>query len=243
MAADTRKRLKLLASVRDMDEVDIVLDAGVDLIDMKEPSRGALGAVDPPMIRDAVCRVNGRTLTSATIGDTPLPAAGLTERVRAIGDCGVDFVKIGLRMDQQLEACLEALAPLARRYHLVAVWLADHGVPGDSEMADLATSDFAGAMLDTADKSHGALPELLSNREIAAFVTTSRRHGLLTGLAGSLRLSDIPGLAPFGADYLGFRGGLCNGDRRGRLDPKQVRDAVLRISDSGASAALPATAS
>ena len=230
MATDPRERLSLLASVRDLDEVAIVLDAGVGLIDMKEPSLGALGAVQPLIIRAAVHRVDGRALTSATIGDTPLSPRALSERVRAIGDCGVDFVKIGLHADSRLASHIEVLASLSRRYRLVAVWLADYGTPDSQTLAVLAAAGFAGAMLDTENKSRGSLPELLSERELAAFVTTSRSNGLLTGLAGSLRLADIPVLAPYGADYLGFRGGLCDGDRSGALNPARVREAVGRLS-------------
>ncbi len=239
MAADSRERLNLLASVRDLDEVDIVLDAGVGLIDMKEPSHGALGAVEASVIRAAVQRVDGRALTSATIGDTPHPSHGLSDRVSSIGDCGVDFVKVGLHADSRLARYLEVLAPLAARYRLVAVWLADFGVPDRETLAALAAAGFAGAMLDTEDKTRGALPELLDGRELATFVSRSRSNGLLTGLAGSLRLADIPALAPYGADYLGFRGGLCNGDRSGTLNPARVREAVARIYASPVNAAAP----
>jgi uncharacterized protein (UPF0264 family) len=44
----------LLASVRSLDEARIVLAAGVDVIDLKEPSAGALGAVSPEVARDVM---------------------------------------------------------------------------------------------------------------------------------------------------------------------------------------------
>jgi hypothetical protein len=37
---------------------------------------------------------------------------------------------------------------------------------------------------------------------------------MISGLAGSLRLADIPLLLPLAADYLGFRGALCEGGER-----------------------------
>lgn len=232
MAADPRERLSLLASVRDLDEVGIALDADVGLIDMKEPARGALGAVDAPLIRAAVHRVGNRALTSATIGETPESVNDLSDRVRRVGDCGVDFVKVGLRADDRLAARLTALAACSGDYRLVAVWLADHAVPDEAALVDLAAAGFAGAMLDTEDKARGALPELLHHREMATFVSASRACALLTGLAGSLRIGDIPALAPLGADYLGFRGGLCDGDRSGQLNPARVREAVAQLSAS-----------
>ncbi len=38
---------RLLVSVRSAAEAEIALSAGADLIDVKEPSRGSLGAADP----------------------------------------------------------------------------------------------------------------------------------------------------------------------------------------------------
>lgn len=42
----------LLVSVRDAREARLALAGGVDLIDIKEPSRGALGGADPAIWRD-----------------------------------------------------------------------------------------------------------------------------------------------------------------------------------------------
>jgi len=56
---------------------------------------------------------------------------------------------------------------------------------------------------------------------------------LLCGLAGSLRLEDIPKLMPYNADYLGFRGALCQGhDRVGQLNKQaviQIRRAIKNL--------------
>jgi len=64
-------------------------------------------------------------------------------------------------------------------------------------------------MLDTADKTGGGLLAHQPVVRLAQFVAQAKKPGLLSGLAGSLKLADIPVLAPVGADYLGFRGALC----------------------------------
>jgi uncharacterized protein (UPF0264 family) len=71
-----------------------------------------------------------------------------------------------------------------------------------------------------------------------SFVATARLNGLLTGLAGSLGLADIPPLAALGPDYLGFRGALCSGGRESALDP-----AALAAVRAALDAAQPARAS
>jgi uncharacterized protein (UPF0264 family) len=63
--------------------------------------------------------------------------------------------------------------------------------------------------MDTMDKSHGSLTDILEYRAVERFVDAAKTHGLLCGLAGSLRLDDIPSLLRYRPDYLGFRGALC----------------------------------
>jgi uncharacterized protein (UPF0264 family) len=85
-------------------------------------------------------------------------------------------------------------------------------------------------MLDTMDKKSGSLTQLMTSIELAEFVKQAKALDLLCGLAGSLRLDDIPSLLHCGADYLGFRGALCQGQNRvGPLNAAallQIREAV-----------------
>jgi uncharacterized protein (UPF0264 family) len=68
--------------------------------------------------------------------------------------------------------------------------------------------------LDTRDKTRGSLTQILAINEIEAFVFTAHSQQLLCGLAGSLRFEDINRLAFLQADYLGFRGALCQQHQR-----------------------------
>jgi len=56
----------------------------------------------------------------------------------------------------------------------------------------------------------------------------------LCGLAGSLRLDDIATLMPYKADYLGFRGALCEQHQRvGQLNQAaiiQIKQAIAQLS-------------
>ena len=67
--------IRLLVSVRSVDEALRVAEGGADFIDLKEPARGALGGLPAGTIRDIVAalRAQGSTLpVSATIGDVPM---------------------------------------------------------------------------------------------------------------------------------------------------------------------------
>jgi len=58
------------------------------------------------------------------------------------------------------------------------------------------------------------------------FVRQARACGLLTGLAGSLKLADIQPLLKLGPDYLGFRSALCDKHQRNNTIDMQAAHNV-----------------
>jgi dihydroneopterin aldolase len=205
---------RLLVSVQDENEALVALEGGAAIIDFKDPSAGALGALPAPVITEALGQLRGRAVTSATAGDWPLNAKAITPAVMRTGATGVDYVKIGLLPGEALESCVEALAPAAARYRLIAVFFADRGVPLGILRA-LHAAHFAGAMIDTFDKSAGGLRRHMGDGALEAFVDTALSFDLYTGLAGSLRVEDISALTPLAPHFLGFRGAVCEDARRG----------------------------
>ncbi|MBS1202677.1 MAG: hypothetical protein H6R22_1186, partial [Chromatiaceae bacterium] len=133
---------------------------------------------------------------------------------------------------ENLGDCQRAIAPLTQDRSVVAVLFADLSPPLE-DLAGFAGAGFAGVMLDTADKSRGGLTAHASLGDLRAFVDQARALGLLCGLAGALRIDDIPALLGLAPDYLGFRGALCRSDQRQeRVDPLRllaVRRAIDRV--------------
>jgi len=215
---------RLLVSVRDVAEAELACAAGADLVDAKDPERGALGALPVATVRALVERLAGRAVTSAVAGE-PAPS-GMEAAVRAMAATGVDYVKVALP-----PGCPPALlaAAAAAPGRLIAVLFAEDA-PDAGLVPALARAGLAGAMIDTAGKDGRRLTDLLDPRHLSAFTAAARAHGLLSGLAGSLRITDIAGLARHAPGYLGFRGGLCrDGDRRLALDPRAVAEAVRTL--------------
>ena len=214
----------LLASVRSLDEALLALDGGADLIDLKEPARGALGALDHAAVRVSVQAIAARRPVSATIGDLPeMDPPAMIAAVERMAATGVDYIKIGFFAHRRARACAAALSAMARQARLVAVLFADE--PCELNLLDaLAAAGFAGAMLDTARKTGGSLRDWRDALELRQFVDRTRALGLLSGLAGSLQEADIEPLLELSPDYLGFRGALCAGrDRSQRLDARALR--------------------
>jgi uncharacterized protein (UPF0264 family) len=218
----------LLVSVRDPDEAEMVAAAGPCLVDAKDPAHGALGALPLATIRAIQAAVATRAATSAVAGE-PADWDDLAQRITAIAMAGVDMIKVawpraGTAPPPQLPEILGAV-----RCPVVAVFFAEMR-PGEDQAALAARSGFSGAMIDTSRKDGRRLVDHLPVAALTAFVRTCNALGLLSGLAGSLRLADITELAPLRPSYLGFRGGLCrNGGRENALDPARIAEALSRL--------------
>lgn len=220
----------MLASVNSLDEALIVLSEKVDIIDLKQPARGALGALDTQQVTQIVEEIADACPVSATVGDLPMHAGIVCDAVARMAKTGVDYIKIGFFPGGDPLGTLHTLSALARDHALIAVLFADTAPDFKILLPALKTAGFKGVMLDTMDKTSGSLTQLMSKACIEQFVLGAKAHQLLCGLAGSLRLSDISALVPYQADYLGFRGALCRRHQRtaqlDRLAIQQIRQAL-----------------
>jgi dihydroneopterin aldolase len=223
---------RLLASVTGPHEAALAMSGGADIIDLKDPSRGILGAVAHEVQREVVERVNGRCPVSATVGDLPMNPEIIVAAIRDTARNGVDLVKIGLRNLERHPDCLDALAEATGHgIRVVAVLFAEDR-PSLHLHGSIRDAGCHGVMLDTADKATGRLVRYMDMHTLGGFVSSARRLGLLTGLAGSLQPGDISELRRLGPDYLGFRGALCqDGARTGRLSASALA-RVRRLLDS-----------
>jgi dihydroneopterin aldolase len=215
----------MLASVTGPQEAEIAIAHGADIIDLKDSTNGAFGAVSPDTVRATRAIVKGRQPISAVSGEVATEPDALLAAAAAMAEAGADYVKVGLFPGTRRLDCIRALSVLARRAKLVGVLFAD--ADADQTLIPvMAESGFAGVMLDTARKGNGGLLAHKSIPELADFVDAARARGLLAGLAGSLEAPDVPRLLLLAPDILGFRGALCaDGDRTGSLDPAAV-DAI-----------------
>lgn len=225
-----RGATRLLVSVRDAEEAARVAATGPCLVDAKDPQRGALGALPIPALAAIVAAVGGRAPTSAVAGE-PATWDGLVDAVAATAATGVDMVKVAWPVGaRRPPPGLRFRVP--SRCPVVAVFFAERD-PGPAAVAMAGEAGCTGAMIDTERKDGRSLRDHFDLGGLAAFVAACQAHGMMSGLAGSLRIGDIPALAALGPTYLGFRGGLCgSGDRRGALDMDRVAEAMSVLGSS-----------
>ena len=212
-----------LASVQSLEEARMVLEHGADVIDLKQPANGALGAVSSELAVEITRFVSGRCTVSATIGDLPCAPDLLAPAVKRMLAAGVDLVKVGVFEPQPPAKWWFELRRLcAQGSRIIAVLFADRA-PDLGLLQSSAESGLYGVMLDTAAKEGGSLRAWLKDKQIEAFIRRAQGLGLCAGLAGSLGVDDIDPLLRLKPDYLGFRGALCHRrDRIAALDASLV---------------------
>jgi uncharacterized protein (UPF0264 family) len=225
--------LRLLVSVVDAGEARTAAAAGADIIDVKNPAEGSLGAPSPAVIAAIRAAVPAALPVSAAIGDMPnLPG---TAALAALGAAhsGAAFVKVGLwgaSTEADAIALLRAVREAAPDAVVVAGAYADaRRVPHAPLAPELLprVAQAAGVevcLLDTAIKDGRGLLDWLSPDELTSFVDDARDRGLEVALAGALRAEDLPVVRAAGADIAGVRSAACgDGRRSGPLEAARVR--------------------
>ena len=222
----------MLASVATLKEAKIVLDQKVDIIDLKNPRLGALGALDQKVISSVVELVNNSIPTSATIGDINPDDTRLSELILDTAKTGVNFVKVGLFDKNIPDYFVKIINQCGKKnINIIIVFFAED-ITNINLLDSLMESNIKGVMIDTKNKSSMNLCSLIKYETLNQFIKLAKSYNLLTGLAGSLKYEDIEGLISLRPDYLGFRGALCS--KRNRIKSidevavKKIRDVILQ---------------
>jgi len=233
--------MRLLVSVVDAGEARLAAAAGADVVDVKNPAEGSLGAPPPAVIAAVRASVAAEVPVSAAIGDMPnLPG---TAALAALGAArsGAAFVKVGLwgvSTEPEAVALLRAVGEAVDEVPgamVVAGAYADARrvapAPLAPELLPRVASEagVAVCLLDTAIKDGRGLLDWLAPDELTTFVAEAHDAGLEVALAGALRAEDLAIVQAVGADIAGVRSAACgDGRRSGPLEAARVR--VLRAA-------------
>ena len=225
--------MKLLVSVVDADEARVAAASGADIVDVKNPVEGSLGAPAPAVIA-AVCAAVGQPV-SVAIGDMPnLPGTAALAAAGAASS-GATFVKVGLwgvSTEDDAVALLSAVRAAVPDAVVVAAAYADARRVPHAPLAPELLPRVARAagvevcLVDTAIKDGRGLLEWLSPEPIVA---AAHDAGLEIALAGGLQAEDLPVVRDAGADIAGVRSAACVGGRSGALDGALVAAMRMRL--------------
>lgn len=244
----------LLVSVRDADEAAEALAGGADIIDVKEPLAGPLGAASVDVIVAVAARVAGMRPWTFAAGELAAAPGDGVQRLLAL----VDAVRAGIGPGQRPAAVKAGLAGLRDgpwraslaaiaggipgRIGFVGVAYADHHAavsPPPEDVIDAAAAcGCVGVLVDTFDKEGPGLFAGADARRVAGWVRRARDRGLPVALAGRLSLDDIATAAGTGADVVAVRSAACGstpvgpgwvpGRRTDAVNRHRVREARAR---------------
>ena len=221
---------QLLISVKNVEETLVALNASVDIIDLKDPANGALGALDLAISAQIVAKtqqynqlnkINNPNflpiLISATVGEQHTDLNDLMKSVMQRLAINVDIIKIAVSSletipNWQTNFDMQAITAAKANTKLVAVFFADQEI-NLTLLETLKKLGFYGAMLDTSSKQHDLLT-ICSTQTLQTFTQRCKKNALKSGLAGSLKPQHIESLSEINPFYIGFRGGVCESDAR-----------------------------
>lgn len=227
--------MKLLVSPRSIEEAQRSLAA--DIIDVKKPSEGSLGANFPWVIK--AIREMTKKPVSAAIGDFDPKPGGAALAAYGAATAGADYIKIGLMfsgVDKARDVVSAVVRAVKEEYPeklVVIAAYADYerlGTISPFEVAPIAAECGADvAMTDTGLKDGRSAFEFMDDGALTAFTRLNRDLGLLTALAGGFRFDNIPSLKRINPDIVGVRGMVCGGDRNATIQSNLVEKALAMI--------------
>jgi uncharacterized protein (UPF0264 family) len=210
---------------------------GADIIDVKNPKEGPLGASFPWIIKRVRELAPDGIEVSCTLGDVSNFPGTVSLAALGAASIGVNYVKVSLQGLQTKEDAIFMMQNVVRSVHdynpsikVAAAGFADAYrvksvdpllVP---EIASESKSDIA--MIDTGLKDGKNLLDFLNMGKLKEFLDKTHGYGLKAALAGSLRKEDLQKISLLGVDIIGLRGAACsNGDRvHGQITREKVHE-------------------
>jgi hypothetical protein len=229
--------MRLLVSVVSAREARRALAGGADIIDVKDPAQGPLGAPSPRVLAEVVGEVGAAAPVSVALGDLPNLPHTAALAARGAATLGAAYVKVGLRGVPELDEAVALMRAVADatgpQTAVIAAAYADAGALDPPALAPewlpevVQRAGITGALVDTFVKDGRGLYSWLSESELTGLIARTRDAGGSFAVAGQLTLGDLRRVE---ADVVGVRSAVCRGgDRTAELDAELVAAAVAGV--------------
>ncbi len=222
---------KLLISIWYPDEVQHALRGGADIVDIKNPSRGSLGAPSFKVVKEVAEKYSGIVELSAAVGDVTCCPEMVALAAYTLSKLGLNYVKLGLQISSEregLEIVREVVETVRSLSKVIVVGYADYeriGALSPLQIVDIAyKADAYGVMIDTRIKDGHSSLDFLSISYIKEFVRKAQRNNLLKAFAGGLNREHLARILSLGFDVIGFRTAACENGRLGKVSERKVRE-------------------
>ncbi|ADZ09229.1 UPF0264 protein [Methanobacterium lacus] len=232
----------LLISPINAEEALESIEGGADIVDVKNPKEGSLGANFPWVIKNIREITPEGMHVSATLGDVPYKPGTVSLAAAGAVVSGADYIKVGLYGTKNYDEALEVMENVVKSVRefdedalVVASGYADaHRVGAVDPMEIPRVAADAGAdlaMVDTAVKDGKTLFDFMDVEKLQKFNDSIHDYGLKSALAGSVKKDQLKLLYDIGCDVVGIRGAACTGGDRNngsihRTAVKELKDMI-----------------
>lgn len=209
----------------------MALAGGAEIIDVKDPSRGSLGAASTDVCRQIVSVVGHEVPVTVALGE-------LAENPSAEPIESITYFKVGLAGEggnwDWLPRWRQRAQSLSAPLLLVAYADADRAnAPSPKqviEAAEIARPPYL--LLDTAIKDGRGLLEWVDVQVLREWRERLSAAGVGLALAGSIRADDMEWIVDVEPHVIAVRGAACLGsDRQARVESERVASLRRRLSD------------
>lgn len=228
--------MELLVSAINLQEAKEAVCGGADILDIKNPKEGSLGANFPWIIKEISEYADESKIISTTVGDVPYKPGTVSLAALGCVVSGSNYVKVGLYGPKNYDEAKEVMSAVVKsvKEYDEKVTVVACGYADSYNISSVASKDIPRvakdsgcdlAMLDTYNKDGRTLTDYLSKEELSEFVEKSHAEGLKVALAGSVTQEHVDLLKQINCDIMGVRGCVCSGGDRnkGTIDSTLVR--------------------
>ncbi len=243
---------KLLVSIKNLHEARLAVDAGIDVLDVKEPDNGPLGRADWDTISAiGELRESHRempqiwSIACGELFDWAAPdSAAIDAAMKAF-----DLVKIGLahiaNQDNWFDQLQQFWGQLPAHISPVIVAYLDFAIcdapPVDEILLKMSQLSRDGSnpvqylLFDTFTKGPDLdLFSFTSRQQMSGWIQRLKTMNVTTCVAGSISNENFANVLQLNADFIGVRSVVCHPDRNGSVDRAKLKSfAALHESGVG----------
>jgi (5-formylfuran-3-yl)methyl phosphate synthase len=229
---------ELIISVRNLEEALLVANAGAKWIDVKEPTRGSLGAATFVVRDEIAAGLAAWPQLCLSAADGELTDWQASTQLATLANA-YQFAKVGLSRCADVSNWQSRWhnwrTQLAEQTQPVLVYYADgdrHGQPTITELQQLIDCEqIQWLLIDTFDKSGPSLCELLNHSELSHLVQQFRQFLPNIVLAGKVRCDQFQQLTQYHPQAIAVRSAVCSASnepsaRTGQLNRLQLQECL-----------------
>ena len=210
---------KILASIKNVHEAEIISKFNFDIVDIKNVKDGALGYVGDRSIEEII-KIFSNNKLSVTAGNDSSPLTKKqSKRIEFLDQLGIEYIKIGIFDTNLLQDHYNFLKSVKHlTIKTVGVIFADL-IDSEQEIEEILKLNYDGLMIDTASKNNQSTLDILSTDTLKYFIQSCKRSGKFCGISGSITPMRFEETLSFQPDFIGLRGALCSHSKRDNIDP------------------------